>query len=250
MNVNDNLIDGIYNFCDAWCERCLFTQRCRSYQIQYKNSSQPTDPSVTLVQQLTEALTLTKQYLDQAKKNQTPEGLTPAEQQMLEEEAIPVHFQAEQEAITQFARDYLRQTGDWLRDEKGLLEQAGQQQLHEVQLGIRTETEALVGLNALKDAWEMIKWYRTLIPVKTASALRAFSDSNQYARLNDYYMGKAKLILVSVNRSHLAWQTVLAHYPDKTDELLDMLVLLNRISREMETLFPDARTFQRPGLDT
>ena len=146
-------------------------------------------------------------------------------------------------------RDYLRQTGNWLRNEKGLLEQAGHQQLYEVGLGIRTEAEALVSLNALKDAWEMIKWYRTLIPVKTASTLRVFSDAGQNGRLANYYTGKAKLVLVSVDRSLLAWQTVMQHYPGKTDELLDLLVLLNRIGRELETLFPDARSFRRPGLD-
>ncbi len=250
MKSNADTIQGIYNFCDAWCERCLFTQRCHSYQIQQENGIHPpADANTSFVQQLNEALTLTKQYLDQVKKKRQPDGLTPADQQTLEQNTIPVQSKTEQQPVTMLARDYLRQTGNWLRNEKGLLEQAGQQQLHEVGLGIRTEAEALVGLNTLKDAWEMIKWYRTLIPVKTASALRAFSDSGQDGRLANYYTGKAKLVLVSIDRSLLAWQTVMHQYPDKTDELLDLLVLLNRTSRELEILFPEARTFQRPGLD-
>lgn len=248
MKSHVDSIQGIYNFCDAWCERCLFTQRCHSYQIQQENGiHQPTNANTSFVQQLNEALTLTKQYLDQVKKNKTPDGLTPVDQQILEQNAVPT--QTEPQSVTVLARDYLRQTGNWLRNEKGLLEQAGQQQLYEVGLGIRTETEALVSLNALKDAWEMIKWYRTLIPVKTASAIRAFTNSGENSRLANYYTGKAKLVLVSVDRSLLAWQTVMQHYPDKTDELLDVLVLLNRVSRELEILFPDARAFQRPGLD-
>src|SRR6185369_6451623 len=28
---NPELIDGIYNYCDRWCERCPFTSRCLVY---------------------------------------------------------------------------------------------------------------------------------------------------------------------------------------------------------------------------
>ena len=28
---NPDLIDGIYNYCDRWCERCPFTSRCLVY---------------------------------------------------------------------------------------------------------------------------------------------------------------------------------------------------------------------------
>ena len=28
---NGNLISGIYNYCDRWCERCPFTSRCLVY---------------------------------------------------------------------------------------------------------------------------------------------------------------------------------------------------------------------------
>ena len=104
-------------------------------------------------------------------------------------------------------------------------------------------------LHTLKDAWELIQWYRTLIPVKILSALRSLTDPTDDARLAAYHLGKAKLVLVSIDRSLLAWQIILQFYPEKTDDLLDLLALLSRLRREMETLFPDARAFQRPGLD-
>src|SRR5439155_24301861 len=27
-------IDGIFNYCDRWCERCPFTSRCRSFDME------------------------------------------------------------------------------------------------------------------------------------------------------------------------------------------------------------------------
>src|SRR6185436_15137763 len=32
MNSNSGYIDGIYNYCDRWCERCTFTSRCRNFE--------------------------------------------------------------------------------------------------------------------------------------------------------------------------------------------------------------------------
>src|SRR6185436_7330771 len=37
------LIAGIYNYCDRWCERCSFTTRCRNFESRYKSSSKELD---------------------------------------------------------------------------------------------------------------------------------------------------------------------------------------------------------------
>ncbi len=30
----ENFIPGIYNYCDRWCERCPFTDRCMNYAME------------------------------------------------------------------------------------------------------------------------------------------------------------------------------------------------------------------------
>ena len=252
MNSHVNLIEGIYDHCDTWCERCLFTSRCRSFQVQSEvglvgSASTGGD----IVQQLTDALSLTKQYIDRLNHAQKPTGADApdeAQAQLLEKSALrrdgPIHHSA-----TVLANQYLKQTGLWLTNEKHLLEQTGQQQIREVELGLRTEQEAMPMLYALKDAWEMIQWYRTLVPVKIQSALRALTIPTDDPHLTAYHIGKAKLVLVSIDRSLLAWQTILQYYPEKTDDLHGLLALLTRLRREMEVLFPTAQAFQRPGLD-
>ena len=248
-----DLIPGIYNYCDSWCERCQLTARCRSFQMQQPDGpTHPADLNASLVHQLTEALGLTRRYVE---KLQREHGIrldsTPTEndQQLLEEQAVVPRRQAKEHPASRLALAYLTQTGTWLADEKGLLEQAGQHQLRDVQLGIRTEDEAMDLLTALKDAYEQIRWYRTLIPVKTTSALRAIDEPTDDAYLLDYYNGKAKLVLVSIDRSLLAWQTMLAFYPEKMDDLLDLLVTLSQLRTHIDATFPEAHTFQRPGLD-
>jgi hypothetical protein len=252
MNQQVDIIPGIYNHCDTWCERCLFTSRCRSFQIQSEAGLIKIQNSEgDIIKQLTDALNLTKQYIDQLTQLQEPTGHdspTHSQAQSLEEE--PVRSKdAPFYPVTTLANQYLRQTGQWLKDEKQLLEQTGRQQVKEVALGLRTEEDALPILYALKDAWEMIRWYRTLIPVKIQSALRALNNPTNDALLNTYHLGKAKLVLVSIDRSLMAWQTMIEYYPEKTDDVLDLLALLSRIRRDIERLFPDARAFKRPGLD-
>lgn len=254
--MSENLLADIYNYCDSWCERCLFTSRCRSFQLQQETASgKPLHTGDNLIQQLTDALNLTKRYVEQVTEStkHLPAEKSPDEPaQILEEKAV--HREAySREAIQHhpailLARDYLRQSGAWLSAEKSLLEQAGRQQVQAVTLGLRTEQEAMAMLQELADAWEMIQWYRTLIPIKTQSVLFSLSESDN-TQLANYRLGKVKLVLVSVDRSILAWQTIMRYFQDKTDNLLDLLILLTRLRSALEVLFPDARSFKRPGLD-
>lgn len=252
MNTQPELIAGIYNFCDAWCERCLFTSRCRSFQLQQEASlANSQNSGDKLIQQLTEALNLTKQYVENLSRKQDfsdTERPTEIQAQQLEHNAIGFSNN-KQHALTNLAKDYLQLSGIWLKEEKNLLEQIGQQQIREVELGLRNQENVMPLLVALKDAWDMIRWYRTLIPVKTQSVVRALQDPVDDTQLQNYYLGKIKLILVSIDRSLLAWQTIIQYVPEKTDGLLDLMALLSRQRREWETFFPDARAFKRPGLD-
>ncbi len=40
---NPNLISGIHNYCDRWCERCRFTARCAVYAAE--EADPDNDPS-------------------------------------------------------------------------------------------------------------------------------------------------------------------------------------------------------------
>jgi len=67
--------------------------------------------------------------------------------------------------------------------------------------------------------------------------------------LKSYYLGKPKLVLVCIDQLLSAWQIMHHTYPEKIDEAVDSPALLSRMRCELEELFPNARTFRRPGLD-
>src|SRR3712207_1594506 len=43
MSDEERFIDGIFNYCDRWCERCPFTSRCRVYAMEEAAERQPGD---------------------------------------------------------------------------------------------------------------------------------------------------------------------------------------------------------------
>ena len=38
---NPDLISGIYNYCDRWCERCPLTSRCLVYATEQEDNDSP-----------------------------------------------------------------------------------------------------------------------------------------------------------------------------------------------------------------
>lgn len=40
---NPNLIPGVYNYCDRWCERCPLTSRCANFAFSEEHFSSPGD---------------------------------------------------------------------------------------------------------------------------------------------------------------------------------------------------------------
>jgi hypothetical protein len=62
-------------------------------------------------------------------------------------------------------------------------------------------------------------------------------------------LGSAKVALLGIDRSIAAWAILRQGFPDQSDQLLEILVKLDRLRRTGEIKFPEARSFLRPGLD-
>lgn len=65
--MEQNFIPGIYNYCDRWCERCAFTNRCRSYareEEENKNEKNWTEQVSSNLQQAIEMLEEFAQEMD------------------------------------------------------------------------------------------------------------------------------------------------------------------------------------------
>ncbi len=61
--------------------------------------------------------------------------------------------------------------------------------------------------------------------------------------------GSTKIALIAINRSIEALSFLYEQIKEKEDDILDFLVSLSRIKKQLEKQFPKAWEFIRPGFD-
>ncbi|HET6881236.1 MAG TPA: hypothetical protein VFI31_13835, partial [Pirellulales bacterium] len=121
-------IDGIYNYCDRWCERCAFTERCRVYDMEQKAAAdvESRDPdNAAFWQSLTRILEQTKDMLRQV-----------AAERGIDLDSLDLEAAGERERrrtkrvrsnkLARQGEQYARQVRSWFKEHESLLEECGQ----------------------------------------------------------------------------------------------------------------------------
>jgi hypothetical protein len=145
---------------------------------------------------------------------------------------------------------YIDTAEAWLQAYEGLLNDKGE--ASEVSASAdRPGTEPIPGLADLQDCLEVIRWFQHQIYVKLCRAATGMIRGDLEG--DDYHPhdanGSAKVALLGIERSIAAWATLRRRFPDHEDAIL-ALGTLQRLRRQVEAAFPDARAFRRPGFDT
>ena len=256
LDVADNpdFIPGIYNYCDRWCERCGFTDRCLQY-VKDRDRPLPIDEdgeldSEALMEQLGEILQASADLL---RKMAAEEGIDLDAIDTDEIEAARERLDAAVDAhpLSVAADSYARLAYGWFEAAGPDFQAKGEQWETFLRLnipGIDVVDQAL----ELKDAVEVIQWYEFFVPVQVASALHIRLDPDPYdaAATAARADSTAKIALIAMDRSLAAWTLLLRALPQRETETLEILSLLDRLRRDFEEFFPDARAFVRPGFDT
>ena len=148
------------------------------------------------------------------------------------------------------ARDYSHKVNHWFESSSTLFDE----KRDEFELKDRLElpnTAPREEAATLNDAIAVIRWYQDQIYVKLMRAIEGMLEEPREI-LKDFPKdsdGSAKVALLALDRSIAAWGILLNHFPDREDDLLEILVHLERLRRKTEKEFPEARAFVRPGFD-
>lgn len=230
---NPELIPGIHNYCDRWCERCPLTRRCAVFAMEQAESadSSSCDPdNEAFWQRLRGILKTTMELLTEMAQEAGVDIDTLDSEEEAQEARIGQ--KAGEHGLVRASMEYMKMVGAWFESSDGL---AGE-----------TAKEA-----DLKEIEQVILWHHSLICAKIRRAVQqepgdrpACSDDMP----NDSD-GSAKVALIAVDRSMAAWWRMRGHFPRRKDEIIKFLVHLDRIRRELERTFPKARAFVRPGFD-
>ena len=250
-------ISGIYNYCDRWCERCPFTNRCLNYAMQLEEWDPDDAASHDITNEkfwkkLEHQFRDTIEMIRESAKELGVDLDDPKLQAEVAAEEMRERLDLENHPLTFAAMEYLEATDKWFMEAEAAFHAKGV----ELETMARIETgDPANEATELQDWVEVVRWYQKFIFVKLSRAIG--SQANEHAEKDEELKafpkdsdGSAKIALIAVDRSIAAWsglRATLGH--DEKDEILNLLVQLAAIRRQAEKLFPEARAFVRPGFD-
>ena len=252
MVQNPNFIPGVYNYCDRWCERCTLTSRCANFAFGEQHFSTPEDRDINnerFWHKLHEVFQLTLEMLKEAAEERGIDLAALDLQAAAEEERQLEEVERDHKSV-QAAEKYSKMVEEWFDSKKGLFDQKEDDLRLQASLDL-PGTDLFAAAAGLNDAIEIIRWYQYQIYVKLKRAVEGNLEETPEI-LKDYPKdseGSAKVALIGLDRSIAAWGAVSDHFPNEEDSIYDLLVDLERLRRKTEEVFPNARSFVRPGFD-
>ncbi len=157
--------------------------------------------------------------------------------------------------LTQLANTYRKKAHKWLQSSDDDLKAVAEDMLQAAGASF-DQADYEVQARQTGEMLEVIAWYHTLLFPKTARAVRSYlehKNGEEGGILAESHRedanGCGKLVLVSIDRSMAAWIQMREILPHREDEIIEMLVILERLQRGINTALPDAKSFMRPGLD-
>jgi hypothetical protein len=245
---NPDLISGIYNYCDRWCERCPLTSRCLVY------ATETEDEGASRLHDLTNEVfwrklgTIFQETRDMIAEWAREAGidLNKAEDYDDPAQRKRRRQQADNHPLARAGKKYANEASDWFREVDQTIEVSD---LRVAEPAHEPEGESA---ERLEDAREVIQWYQYQIAVKTMRALSARLNEQETTDFTDFPKdsdGSAKVALIGIDRSIAAWRLVQLALPEREVSIVPLILQLERLRHRTEKTFPYAREFVRPGFD-
>ncbi len=243
-------IPGIYNYCDRWCERCAFTSRCMTYALSEDQFDSPESKDLNnqlFWDKLGEVFAWTLQMVTEYAEEMGID-LSEARDEEAELKERRIDTEADEHPCATGAKEYADTVKAWFDSANKLFDNKADEFQKQIEINL-PESDPAGDAHDLGDAMEVVRWYQHFIYVKLLRALRGMLRSGEDDFERDDSNGSAKVVLIAIDRSIAAWGRLLTHFDDREEELLAILVKLQRLSRAVESTFSGARAFVRSGLD-
>lgn len=251
-------IDGIFNYCDRWCERCDFALKCRVYdeteRARRRHIERGEDPDSvdSAIHDVGRSFAKVHRMLERFAKR---EGLN------LEDLAKPDPAETVRrkrrpasgdkpliQAADQFMDgcrkllDRMRPTFDESTDD---VNRRG---------GFMDVADEADTLRHVRECFDVLCWDHTLIAVKIRRALSSLrqADREDDADLRRTHTfdsaGSAAVVLRSLRRSQAALQAIYEWDESLRDVVIDLLVTAERLIRGLAARIPDSEAFKWPPI--
>jgi hypothetical protein len=249
---NKNFISGIYNYFDRWCERCPFTAHCMNFAMTGEQSDDPEASDINnekFWQSISDIFKVTRELLEES-----------AEEMGIDLTAIDIDESTWEEAVkdkivknhecSRAAKKYDQMVDDFFESKYvPSLRVVGKAHLQNT-VNLQN-SDVLNGPPTLDEMVEIIYWYQHFIYVKLMRAVRGTLGHDEefmedFPKDSD---GSANVALIAIDRFMAAWGHMHRFFPSHQDQIMTIIMHLERLRNRVEALFPEARAFVRPGFD-
>ncbi len=241
---NPDLISGIYNYCDRWCERCPLTSRCLVYATEQEDNDSFGNHDLRneafwrkLERILHETRELIVEWASEAGVDLNGNVVDVEPRRQRKRQLVDNH------PLTNAGKKYANAASDWFRELDQTIEISD----------LRVTDLDRENCEQLEDAREVIQWYQYQIAVKTMRALSGRREElDETAEISEFPKdsdGSAKVALIGIDRSIAAWRLMQLSLPERADSIVPLILQLDRLRIRVEKCFPEAREFVRPGFD-
>jgi hypothetical protein len=247
-------IDGIFNYCDKWCEKCYFTSRCRVFDQVSELTPEELDISnKKFWDSISKNFMEAKQIVFRAaeKHGIDIEKLTKTEFGEFEKKRKQARKIIKESDLGKFTRNYISLANAWLKNHEHIRE-IQKDVLQKMDLGIHSDEEMLSYVHTIKECLEIVQWYLFMIAVKFNRASSGKLEDDGWEEANGFQKdsdGSAKVAMISTQRTFDAWLKLFELLPNEEQNLIPILALLQKILKKGEEDFPNAKNFIRPGFD-
>lgn len=233
--MSDKFISGIYNYCDRWCERCAFTARCRVAEADAETTDEERDiRNEAFWRRIAANFAQASMMLAEKAEEYGIDLNAVSDEEFAERQKREDDFIENQE-LTRLSEKYLKEVSKTLEEpDEWLIFSGGDEQ---------TRAEML----------EIIRWYQFFIAAKIRRGFHGLIDFDGTYREEELTdpesdaNGSIKIALIAVERSVMAWTSLLTAENART--IAPLIALLEIIKQKSEEKFPHAREFIRPGFD-
>ena len=249
-------ISGIYNYCDRWCERCAFSNRCLNFAIEQAEGFPTGDARDLRNKEFWEHLHgMFQQTIEMVKESAREMGVNLNDPELRAEtlayERQVRRREIKNQRLPKAAMAYLERVNKWMEAAKSDFKAKGIELEAEERLEIGKPRKELA---AIEDFVKVIRWYQHFIYVKLCRAISSRAEEEMetdpemraFPKDSD---GTTKVVLIAIDRSIGAWAGLREVFPGQEDSILELLRQLGQIRQQAEAMFPNARKFVRPGFD-
>lgn len=227
---DNDFIPGIYNYCDRWCERCDFTDRCANFHLvnnlldeMEENDIPAPDEDGDVQKTLNDS---EEEFLYSSDDNPDSPG-----------DFFSTHQKAERHPLAILSEKYAWTAYDWLNKHH----QAFEKKL--------TYWLAKGQADELNEGFEVLSYYNFFIHMKLTRAVSGYYELQDFDEAEFDMNGSAKVALIGIDRMLEAIKLLRRYLKTEREQLENFKKQLEKLRFDAENLFPEARSFVRPGLD-